>query len=62
MSRQHTGKSLEDKNVAPEYFVHLKEQFIQKCLEMGLDYTDVSNFLEDKCLPEMNYELIMDFL
>ena len=29
---------------------------------MGLDLMEVKEFIEDKGIPEMNFELIMDYL
>jgi hypothetical protein len=28
---------------------------------MGLDFTDVADFLEDKCIAEFNVELVIDY-
>ena len=62
LSKQNTGRSMEERYQPPEYFVDLKEKFLQKCLEMGLDLMEVKEFIEDKGIPEMNFELIMDYL
>jgi len=37
-----------------------KEQFLNKCAEMGMDVMDVKDFLEDKGIPEDNIELVID--
>lgn len=31
-------------------------------MNMGLDVMDVKDFLEDKCIPEMNFELVIDHI
>jgi hypothetical protein len=29
---------------------------------MGMEYTEIANFLEDRCIHEENPELILDFM
>ena len=48
--------------VAPEYFRELKEKFLQQCQEMGMDFMEVSDFLERKGIAEINHEIIIDHL
>ena len=31
-------------------------------IEMGMEYTDLADFLDDKCIHEENPELIIDYL
>jgi len=38
----------------------LEEQFINQCVEMGYDYTDVKDFIEDKGLPVLSHDLLTD--
>lgn len=45
-----------------DFFSRRKETFIQKMIEMGMEYTDLADFLEDKSIHEENPELILDFL
>ena len=52
----------EDDDGPPAFFVNLQEQFIQKCLELGLDVMDVKDFLEDKGIPEISYETVLDHI
>lgn len=47
---------------APDFFKDLEEQFINKVTEMGFDYADVKDFIEDKGLPEYNIDLLIDAL
>ena len=35
---------------------------MQKCVEMGMDLFEVKDFLEDKGIPEMSHELVIDNL
>lgn len=37
---------------ADQYFAGLEEAFINKATEMGYDYTDVKDFIEDRGLPD----------
>ena len=45
-----------------DFFSRRKEAFIQKMIEMGMEYTDLADFLDDKSIHEENPELILDFL
>ena len=45
-----------------DFFSRRKEAFIQKMIEMGMEYTDLVDFLDDKSIHEENPELILDFL
>ncbi len=35
---------------------------MQKCVEMGMDLFEVKDFLEEKGIPEMSHELVIDNL
>ena len=48
--------------VAPEFFRELKEKFLQSCQDMGLDFMEVNDFLENQGIAEMNHEIIIDHL
>lgn len=38
----------------------MEEKFINECTEMGYDYTDVKDFIEDKGLPVLSHDLLTD--
>ncbi len=40
----------------------MEEKFINEMAEMGYDYTDVKDFIEDKGLPVLSHELLTDSL
>ena len=44
----------------PEFFTQLEEKFINECTEMGCDYTDIKDFIEDKGLPVYDHDLMID--
>ena len=48
--------------MAPEFFRDLKEKFLEKVQDMGMDFMEVSDFLERKGIAEMNYEIVIDHL
>lgn len=48
--------------VAPEFFRELKEKFLQTCQEMGMDFMEVSDFIESKAIAEVNHEIVIDHL
>jgi len=60
LSRKSSMKSQADANEAPEFFVELEEKFVNECTEMGYDYTDIKDFIEDKGLPVMSHDLLTD--
>lgn len=60
LTNQKSIKSQGDKQEAPEFFVNLEEKFITQCAEMGYDYTDVKDFIEDKGLPVLSHDLLTD--
>lgn len=35
---------------------------MQKMIDMGMDYTNLTNFLEDRCIHEENHELVLDYM
>ena len=47
---------------APEFFVNRREQFINQCINMGMDFVEVKDFLEDKGIVEENLEIIIDHM
>ena len=59
LSRQ---RSLGGNQRNEDFFSRRKEAFIQKMIEMGMEYTDLADFLDDKSIHEENPELILDFL
>ena len=40
----------------------MRETFIQQCINMGMDYVDVKDFLEDKGIVENNVEIVIDYM
>ena len=62
LSTQKSMKSEGEKAEAPEFFVELEETFINQLVEMGYEYTDVKDFIEDKGLPVLSHELLSDSL
>ena len=48
--------------VAPEFFREQKEKFLQTCQDMGMDFMEVSDFIEAKGIVESNFEIIIDNL
>lgn len=59
LSRKGSMKS-EGPGEAPEFFQELEEKFINEVVEMGFDYTDVKDFIEDKGLPVLSHDLLTD--
>ena len=45
-----------------DFFGKRKEAFTQKMIEMGMDFVEVTDFLDDKCVHEENPELVIDHL
>ena len=43
-----------------EFFENRKEQLLQKMVDMGMDFIQVKDFIEDKGLFEENPEIIID--
>lgn len=48
--------------VAPEFFRDQKEKFLQTCQDMGMDFMEVSDFVEAKGIVEISHEIIIDHL
>lgn len=48
--------------VAPEFFREQKEKFLQQCQDMGMDFMEVSDFIETKGIVETSFEIIIDNL
>ena len=61
MKKLSAQRSNGGENHAPEFFNVKEEEFLQKCVEMGLDLMDVKDFI-DNGIPEMNYELVLDYI
>lgn len=59
LSRKGSMKS-EGQGEAPEFFQELEEKFINECCEMGFEYTDIKDFIEDKGLPVLSHDLLTD--
>lgn len=38
----------------------MEEKFINEMTEMGYEYTDIKDFIEDKGLPCLSHELLSD--
>lgn len=47
---------------APDFFKKLKEGFVNSLMEMGYDYAEVEDYLEEKGLCEMRHELLVETL
>lgn len=60
LSRKGSMKSEGNGNDAPEFFQEMEEKFITECTEMGFDYTDIKDFIEDKGLPVLSHDLLTD--
>ncbi|CDW74967.1 copine viii [Stylonychia lemnae] len=60
LSRQRTLKEENKQQELPPYFEKLKEEFIQKSIEMGINKQDLLNFLNKESIPELNYEIVLD--
>lgn len=43
-----------------QYFAAMAEQFIQKATEMGYEFTDVKDFIEDRGMPENDMNLLIN--
>ena len=61
LSKMTSLKEEEEKEI-PDFFNNLKERFINNCIEMGMDYIEVKDFLDDHCIAEANVELVIDHL
>ena len=44
------------------FFSKRKEAFIQKMVDMGMDFEQVKEFIEDKAIHEENPELLLDHM
>jgi len=40
----------------------MEEQFIQRATEMGYDYTDIKDFIEDRGVPENDMNILVSGL
>jgi len=47
---------------APDFFKNLKEKFVNELLEMGFDYAQIDDYLEEKGLCELNHDMIASTL
>lgn len=46
------------KKEAPDFFNSLKEKFVNELLEMGYDYAQIDDYLEDNGLCQLNHDMI----
>lgn len=44
---------------ADQHFAALEEQFIGKATEMGYEYTDIKDFIEDRGVPENDLNILV---
>ena len=49
-----------EKKEAPEFFAEMQEKFVNKAIELGLEYTDIVDFIEEKGLQEASHDLLLD--
>ena len=47
---------------ADQYFANLEEKFIQEAIEMGYEYADVKDFIEDRGIPEYDMNILISGL
>ena len=47
---------------APPFFMEIKDKFMDKCQEMGMDFMEVNDFLDEKGIAECNLELVIDYM
>ena len=63
IKRQLSNKSVGSQGAAgkeaDQHFANLEEKFIQQATEMGYEYTDVKDFIEDKGVPEFDMNLLV---
>lgn len=62
MNKLSKMKSLGEEKNAPDFFQARKEEFLRKGQDMGLDLFKVQDFIEEKGIPEMNMELVLDYI
>ena len=62
LTNQKSFKSDVEAKEQPDFFRDLEEKFINQCIEMGYEYTQVKDFVEDKGLAEYNFDLFADNL
>ena len=60
LTSQKSFKSEGEAKEQPDFFRDLEEKFINKCVEMGYEYTQVKHFIEDKGLAEYSFDLFAD--
>ena len=60
LTQQKSMKSGAEVKEAPEFFAEMQEKFVNKALELGLEYTDVVDLIEEKGLPEASHDLLLD--
>lgn len=49
-----------DAKEAPDFFKEMRTDFLKKCSNMGYDQRQVEDFIDQKGLPELNYELFVE--
>lgn len=47
---------------ADQHFAALEEKFINKATEMGYEYTDIKDFIEDRGVPENDLNILVSGL
>ena len=49
-------KSAAEDKEAPEFFKELQQKFVNQAIQMGYDYTEATDFIEDKGLPVLSMD------
>lgn len=50
--------SNKDRKEAPDFFKVLKEKFVNQLLEMGFEFDQIDDYLEENGLCELNHDMI----
>ena len=45
---------------APDFFKEMRTEFLKKCTSNGYDERQVSDFIDQKGLPELSYQLFVE--
>jgi hypothetical protein len=56
LTTQKSFKSAAEEKEAPEFFKEMQEKFVGQCIQMGYDYTECVDFIEDKGLPVLSMD------
>lgn len=62
LSSKKSFRSENERKEADQHFQELEEKFINQLTDMGYDYTDVKDFIEDKGVPEFNQGIVVSGL